>query len=59
MFQNNKTAAMLVWPEAENNGMMEAVVEVKQKKLGGGGEEYVSCFRKTAAEERKGKTLSS
>ena len=50
---------MLVWPEAENNGMMEAVVEVKQKKLGGDGEEYVSCFRKTAAEERKGKTLGS
>ena len=35
--------------------MMVAVVEVKQKKLGGDGEEYVSCFRKTAAEERKQK----
>ena len=39
--------------------MMEGVVEVKQKKLGGDGEEYVSCFRKTAAEERKAKTLGS
>ena len=34
-------------------------MEVKQKKFGGDGEEYVSCFRKTAAEERKAKTLGS
>ena len=34
-------------------------MEVKQKKLGGDGEKYVSCFRKTAAEERKAKTLDS